>query len=607
MLEIRNLNKRYDEKVLDDISVQFPSCGLVAITGDSGCGKSTLLQIIGGLDQEYDGEVLLNGQNIKTIKNYIRKYIGFVFQNIYLINEMTVKNNYLIAAFFKKIFVKRKIRYLKQLGLNDLTTEKTALLSGGEKQRIAIMRSFIADNAIVLCDEPTGALDNQNSEQVFSILQNLAKERLVIVVSHDIELAKKYSHYLYRLEKGQLYLLQKRHIQKNILTEKKTHQSFFRLLLKLFKISLKSHLFLAQIIFISLFCILLTFSLTRSSRQHIQEQIEQIIPSTSIMCKRKDGQDISLENLRMFKQNYIQYRCMEYNDIEMMGLSMNKEMNINDILYVSDYIQPLNQKIEKGRQYQKDYEIVVSQNTYQHLCEQFKKKDILNQEIYLFIQNNETVLSVEVTIVGVTKNKTMLDTIYLHEYAYSHFCKQLFQIENGQMCFLQVDNSDDIDMLKKDYPQYQFQIANASLTTTIDEKMEQLENILLCFCLLIVISSCFLLGEVIYLNVVKKKKMFAIFKAMGASSLQITFVVLSQGLFISVIAFIQAVILLRQIVQFVNQMIVQIIPDISNDFFSIHYEILLLVFIFAMVMTIISCLIPVLKANKIDIIEGIKG
>lgn len=607
MLEIKNLSKIYDEKVLDNISIQFPLHGLVVITGDSGCGKSTLLQIIGGLDLKYDGEVLYNGKNIKTIKNYIRKYVGFIFQNIYLINEMTVKDNYLLPSFFKRIYQSRKEKYLKKLQLDQLYNEKTALLSGGEKQRIAIMRSFIANNTLVLCDEPTGALDVKSSENVFSILKDLSKERLAIVVSHDMELSKKYSHYLYRLEHGKLHLLKKEACQKYELSEKKSHKPFCLLLGQFFRLSLKSNLLLAQIVFISIFCILLTFSLTQSSRKQIQKQIEQFIPSTSIMCKRKDNRNMTLEDLQKFDKNYIQYRCMEYTNIEMLGLSLKKTMTVNDTLYISDYTQPLKYDIEKGRKYQNNEEIVVSQNTYQNLCNQFNKKSLLNKKINLFIQNEQSVASLTVKIVGVTSHKIAIDTIYLKEYAYSYFCNQLFHISEGEMCFLQVNSSQNLELLKEDYPLYKFQIANAHLSSTIDEKMSQLESILLCFCLLIVMSSCFLLGEVIYLNVVKRKRMFAIFKSMGATSFQISVLVLSQGLFISLWAYLQAVLFLRQIVQFVNEVIGKFIQGMADDFFVINFQTLLLVCIFTFIFTIISCLIPIIKANKIDIIEGIKG
>lgn len=607
MLKLQNLSKDYDEKILDNISIEFPVHGLVVITGNSGCGKSTLLHILGGLDSNYEGEILYDEKNIKTIKNYIRKYIGFIFQNIYLINEMTVKDNYLLPSFFKNIYKSRKEKYLKKLNIKNVLNEKTALLSGGEKQRIAMMRSFIANNRIILCDEPTGSLDQKNSQQVFSILRDLAKERLVIVVSHDIELSKKYSHYLYKLEKGQLYLLKKELCKEDKISEKAKHKPFYLLLMKLFKMSLKGNLLLAQIVFISLFSILLTFSLTQSSRQQIQNQIEQFIPSTSIMCKRKDNQNISLKDLRTFNKTYIQYACMEYENIEMLGLSLKNKMNINETLYISDYTQVLKHKIIKGRMYENDDEIVLSKNTYQHLCQQMDKKNLLNKKINLFLQNEQSVLSVSVKIVGVTQNKTALDTIYLKEYAYSHFCEELFHINGGQMCFLQVKSSDNLELLKKDFPQYKFQIANADLNSSIDEKMSQLENILMCFCLLIVVSSCFLLGEVIYLNVVKRKRMFAIFKSLGASSWQITMLVLSQGLFISVIAYMQAVFLLKQLVEFINKIIGNVIQDVSNDFFMMNNEILLVVLIFTVFFTILSCLIPVFKANKIDIIEGIKG
>lgn len=607
MLEIKNLIKSYDENVLDHISIKFPECGLFVITGESGCGKSTLLHIIGGLDLDYQGEIIYNGKNIRNIKNYIKKHIGFVFQNIYLINEMKVKDNYLLSSFFKYIYTKRKDKYLKKLYLDKLFVSKTSLLSGGEKQRVAIMRSFIADNSIILCDEPTGSLDNDNSQKVFSILKDLSKERLVIVISHDMELSKKYSDYLYKLENGKLHLLKERKRKEIKTLDKKTHKPFLLFCLKYYKMSLKSNLLLTQVFFISIFCILLTFSLTQSSRKQIQNTIDQIIPSTSIMCKRKDNQDILLDELTLFDKDYIQYRCMEYEDIEMLGLSKKDTFHINDTLFVSDYTQNLKNEIVKGRKLQKDDEIVVSLTTYDHLCDLFGKNNVLDKKVNLYLQNRQSVLSTTVKIVGVTNHKTALDTIYLKEYAYSHICSQLFMIEKGQMCFLQVNDSKNLELLKKNYPQYNFQIANAQLNLSIDEKMKQLENILMCFCLLAVMSSYFLLGEVLYLSVVKRKRMFAIFKSMGATKQQISFLIFLQGIFISVMAYIQAVFMLHSMVNFINQFISNIVQDIANHFFMIDNRTLIYVFVFSLFLTVISCLIPVFKANKIDIIQNLKN
>lgn len=110
MLEIKNLYKRYDELIIDNLSITFPSHGMVVISGESGCGKTTLLNILGGIDQDYEGEILFDHQNIKTIKHYCRKHIGFIFQNFNLVNWLNVRQNYFLPKFFCQIIFKREIK-----------------------------------------------------------------------------------------------------------------------------------------------------------------------------------------------------------------------------------------------------------------------------------------------------------------------------------------------------------------------------------------------------------------------------------------------------------------------------------------------------------------
>lgn len=607
MLRLKHLCKQYEEPVLNDISVCFPATGLIVIVGESGCGKSTLLHILGGIDQHYDGEIFLDQKNIKTMKNYIRDHVGFVFQSMYLVDEMTVKDNYQLAAFFKKIDISKEQQYVEKLKLGALENEKAAVLSGGEKQRVAIMRAFMSGHDVVLCDEPTGSLDEKNSENVFTLLKELAKEKLVIVVSHDQLLAEKYSDFLYRLANGKLILMKKKKSHRYFAERVMKRKPFVFLIMKLFKLSWKVYLLMIQVIFVAILSILLAFSLSAASRQQIQKTIEQFIPSTTVLCKRKDGQNIAVTELDDFNKDYIMYRCMEYTDIELLGLSFDETLTENNIFYISDYSQKVKGEILKGRNVQNDHDIVLSQNTYEALCQYFNKKNMLNEKISLFLKNGQKIAAVKVVVVGVTCQETPLHTIYLKEFAYSDFCQQLFLADEGEMLFVQTKKNDDIDRLKKDYPLYQFQIANAGLTSSIDEKMGQLQKILFGFSAMIMISSCFLLGEIFYLNVIKRKKMFAVFKSLGASTVQISLLVLVQGMIIVIWAFIEAVLLFNNLLRLFNGLIVQYIKDQGDPIFVFDLRMIVIVFLFSLVLTVFSCLIPVYKANRIDIIDGLKG
>ena len=168
-LELKNVTKKFKtiegENILfEDLSITFPKQGLVVITGESGCGKSTLLQLIAGIDQEYEGEILFNQKNIKEIKDYRQQNISFVYQNYQLIDYLTVKENCLFYCHLKGIKVDlEKYQYLSEIfELQGMDNQKIKDLSGGQKQRVALMRALLCSSALILCDEPTGALDNDN-------------------------------------------------------------------------------------------------------------------------------------------------------------------------------------------------------------------------------------------------------------------------------------------------------------------------------------------------------------------------------------------------------------------------------------------------------------
>lgn len=607
MIELVDVTKQYDYTVLDHISIRFPDTGLVIISGESGCGKSTLLQMIGGLDQDYQGQILFLQQDIRKIRHYIKKYIGFIFQNIYLIDDMTVKDNAMLSSYFKKTRKKAKKFLLNKLDLMSIYHEKAAILSGGEKQRTAIMRTFLADNQVILCDEPTGSLDQENSEEVFSLLQDLAQDRLVIVVSHDVDLAEKYGQYLYRLQNGKLKLMKHKKYQLRKTKKLQKKKSFLYLVIRFFRLSIKSNVLLVQVICVVIISILLTLTLMNASHQQIQKKIEQIIPSTTIVCKKKNNQDISINDIRLFDQDYILYRCMEYSDIELMGLSFENKYHSNKIFYIADYSQNLKNDVVKGKMFQNDNEIVLSKNTYDDLCLYFGQQSLINKKINLIFQSSQKSNAFTVTVTGVTDHETALPTIYLREYAYSHFCQELFSIKGGQMCLLQVKKAKNLKELKHDYPLYDFQIANIGLTSEVDEKIHQIESILFAFSLLLSVSACFLMGEIFYLNVIKRKKLFAIFKSFGATSLQISVLVLVQGLIIGIAAFLQAVMILKKVIEILNQFLDEFIMSSTDTVFVIDESMLITIFIISLFLMIVCCLIPVIKANKIDIIEGLKG
>lgn len=196
MLIIKKLTKKYENKtIFNKISLTFPNQGLYSIIGESGCGKSTLLNLIGCLDEEYEGEMFFDNHNYRIEANNIRKQIGIIYQNYNLLEDLSVKDNIMISLKIKGLVDDKIIeKTCEKLNLStDLLNKKVKVLSGGEKQRVALARILVTKPKIILADEPTGSLDSSNGNKVMEYLKEVSKDTLVILVTHNKDLAYKYS------------------------------------------------------------------------------------------------------------------------------------------------------------------------------------------------------------------------------------------------------------------------------------------------------------------------------------------------------------------------------------------------------------------------------
>ena len=216
MLQIKDIHKQYKtgnliQKALDGVSLNLRDNEFVAILGPSGSGKTTLLNIIGGLDRYDQGDLIINGISTKKYKDrdwdsYRNHTIGFVFQSYNLIPHQTVLANVELALTISGVSKaerkKRAQQALQQVGLGNQGHKKPNQMSGGQMQRVAIARALVNDPDILLADEPTGALDSETSVQVMELLKEVAKDRLVVMVTHNPELAKEYATRIVELKDG---------------------------------------------------------------------------------------------------------------------------------------------------------------------------------------------------------------------------------------------------------------------------------------------------------------------------------------------------------------------------------------------------------------------
>ena len=218
MLQLKNITKDYlsgDMKVqaLKGINLEFRKSEFVSILGQSGCGKTTLLNIIGGLDRYTSGDLIINGKSTKKFKDkdwdaYRNYSVGFVFQNYNLIPHQTVLSNVELALTLSGVSKKERkqkaIAALEKVGLKDQIHKKPNQMSGGQMQRVAIARALVNDPDIILADEPTGALDTETSVQIMNILKEISENKLIIMVTHNPELAEKYSSRIVKILDGKI-------------------------------------------------------------------------------------------------------------------------------------------------------------------------------------------------------------------------------------------------------------------------------------------------------------------------------------------------------------------------------------------------------------------
>lgn len=374
MLELKNITKDYrtgDMKVqaLKGISLNFRKSEFVSILGQSGCGKTTLLNIIGGLDRYTSGDLVINGKSTKQFKDkdwdaYRNYSIGFVFQSYNLIPHQTVLANVELALTLsgvnKKTRKQKAIKALEKVGLKDQINKKPNQLSGGQMQRVAIARAIVNDPDIILADEPTGALDTLTSIQVMEILKEISKEKLVIMVTHNPELAEKYSSRIVKILDGKItddsnpYADEEaENSQKDKLNKAKTSMSFFTAVaLSLNNLmTKKGRTFLTSFAgSIGIIGIALILSLSNGVQKYIDKVEEDTLSSYPITIQEESVDFGSMMTAMMEesnkKESHQDERIYSRNVMGNMLSTMSNKMKTNNLEAFKKYIENENSTIK---------------------------------------------------------------------------------------------------------------------------------------------------------------------------------------------------------------------------------------------------------------------
>ena len=411
MLKLENITKIYEGKnfkqiALNDVTLAFRNNEFVSILGPSGSGKTTLLNIIGGLDKYTYGNLIIDGVSTRKYKerdwnNYRSKKVGFIFQSYNLINHQTVLSNVLlslnIAGKPKKESIKLAKKVLKHVELENYIKKKPKELSGGQMQRVAIARALVTNPDIILCDEPTGALDSQTSIQIMELLKKISKEKLVIMVTHNVTLANKYSDRVIALNDGVItydtspYKVENYSLKK-IKNKRKTMNKFTSLSLSFNNLlTKKSRTLLTSFAgSIGIIGIALVLSLSKGTQKYINKIEKETFSKypISIMESYIDYQNMFDKEKESCKNGSI---C-SINDLS------NNVVNDNKINSISKFSNILKQNYENINNYTLDinYNYNINFNIYKD------NKMIENSSLYFkeFFNNNSPLLKEYTLIYG---------------------------------------------------------------------------------------------------------------------------------------------------------------------------------------------------------------
>ncbi len=634
MLKIINLKKEYKinktsrEKIFDDLNLELDYGEFVCILGESGCGKSTLMNLIGGLDLDYKGLITIDGKNLKNINldDYRRNDIGFVFQNYNLIPNITVFENILLVLdMMKGSKIKKRIKVkkmLNKLGLTEVSNKRPNELSGGQKQRVAIARALIREPKIILCDEPTGALDYDNSKMILEILSDIAKQgRLVIVVTHSkkvidystkiIEFTKRNEYVEEKIRdpyKGDIFCFNK--------SKKLGLFSCFNISLNNIFKNLKRNFLISIGSSIGIIGIILTMSLGSGVKKYVKNEINTNMDPLTFDVKKK--------NINELYDSYY-YSNDDINSIKKINgvkkinksiiISSNSLITYNEEKYDLVSLSSINNiseiKLKNGTIDKNG--IFISEYLADKISKNLPSKNLIGNDISLYIVDNSKkepfIINVNLKIAGIIK-KSNIDLIENSSYAYISYDKlKDIYLLNGKSLYpnnlsIKINKKDDIDKVKKEFLNMDFEIVSKTkFEKEIYNYLDIITIILSLFCSISLIVSIIMITIVMYINVIERTKEIGILRSIGLRkkdirrifTLEAFIIGIFIGLFSSVLS--------------IN--IGSVFDDILNNMFkikiiSIDIEYILFGIFISIIVVVLATISPSKKASKIDPIKALR-
>ena len=608
IFRIDNLTKEYGknnsyQKVLDNISVSFKSNEFVCILGESGSGKSSLLNIMGGLDNDYKGSVNINNMNIKYINQdeYRKNNIGFIFQNFNLVNNLSVIDNIILPIERDNISHRKKkeraLSLLRRLNIYTLKNKKINELSGGQKQRVAIARGLINNPKIILADEPTGALDEENSKNILEILKEINKEgKLVIVVTHSKKVIE-YSSRVIEIKDGKIFKDQKlkRIKETNLDSVENSENKYLYLIKHAFK-NLKNNkrrnLFITFASSIGIIGIILSLFLGDGVKNYIND----------LIVSKSDPNTYVIESKYQYYDDSLIKKIDNINHIK----EVNKELNINiaNVSLGSDkydltYLDSLEKiKLEKG------------ENSGLLINKSLSKKIKIGDLVILTFIDNYNVITKTIKVTGILENTgiKLIDDSYNAMIIYSNLEKiykeKKIDIKPNNIS-IKIDSKDNIDYVKKELKKLKLTPkTNEDYYNELKKYLDIASFILSIFSISSLLVSAIMISIIINITVLERVKEIGLLRSIGYSKKDVKNIFKSESLSLGICIWLFSI--------YLSSLMIKIVKYIVNNKFDIkintnntkYYLISLFISLFV---TYISSLIPSKKASNLDPINALRS
>lgn len=628
MLILKGISKKYNgskKEVLKNINLVFDSKGLVTILGSSGCGKSTLLNIIGLIDKPTSGSIYFNGKDITYIRGreldyYHQHHTGFIYQNYNLINSMNVEDNINLLS-------NNKLNILKSLRIEKYKKVKVNKLSGGEQQRVSIGRAIVNNPSILLCDEPTGALDSKTGDSIMKVLKRISKKKLVIMVTHDEKLANLYSDRIIRLKDGEII------DDTCVLSIKNETPTYYKgkfkikfskilkIVLNNIKIKYKRNILMIlafSIGLLALSCVLgisngFTRSLDNAEKNSLSEYPIYISETSTDALEELDE---IFESSKRSEDYIYSIKTINKNIID------NKLFNL---------IDTIDAKYKVYNFITKDNKIITNvSNNYLDNVKLLKgKKKIKDNEALIMLDYNNTIDANQLRMFNLNKDKYYLDELLNKKIKINNQKYKIVGIIKNTEDSVMSDNSGiiinkqigipySISIYPKDYSNKEKIIsilknktdvkftdyANSikSLSKTI---MNGISTILIIFSLISLIVSTIMISIVTMISIMERTKEIGIYKSLGASNKYIKEIFILENILISLVSATLSIIIEFAISMPINKLIYEL-TDLSNVMVLSNNNIII-IYLLSIIFSLMGSIIPLNRINKVNIADTLKN